>query len=143
MRRVCRPGGVVAARDSDYAAFTWYPMLPALDEWLALYRRVARAQRRRARRRPAAAVLGAGGRVPRRDRPRSSTWCFATPEDRAWWGGMWADRVLQSAMAAAGRRDRLRDREPTCTGIADGWRAWAAADDGWFSILHGEILCRV
>ena len=23
MRRVCRPGGVVAVRDSDYAAFTW------------------------------------------------------------------------------------------------------------------------
>src|SRR3546814_12868616 len=23
MRRVCRPGGVVAARDADYGAFTW------------------------------------------------------------------------------------------------------------------------
>ena len=28
MRRVCRPGGVVAARDSDYAAMTWYPDVP-------------------------------------------------------------------------------------------------------------------
>jgi hypothetical protein len=26
--------------------------------------------------------------------------------------------------------------------IAAGWRAWAAADDGWLSILHGQILCR-
>ena len=43
MRRVTRPGGIVAARDSDYAAFTWYPAVPALDEWLALYQRVARA----------------------------------------------------------------------------------------------------
>jgi ubiquinone/menaquinone biosynthesis C-methylase UbiE len=42
MRRVCRPGGLVAARDSDYAAFTWFPQLPELDEWLALYRRIAR-----------------------------------------------------------------------------------------------------
>src|SRR4051812_2720912 len=25
MRRVTRPGGLVAARDSDYAAFTWFP----------------------------------------------------------------------------------------------------------------------
>src|SRR6476469_11120953 len=25
MRRVCAPGGVVAARDADYAAMTWYP----------------------------------------------------------------------------------------------------------------------
>ena len=38
MRRVCRPGGLVAARDSDYAAMTWYPADPALDAWLAPYR---------------------------------------------------------------------------------------------------------
>lgn len=25
MRRVCRPGGWVAARDADYAAMSWYP----------------------------------------------------------------------------------------------------------------------
>ncbi len=30
MARVCRPGGIVAARDSDYAAFTWWPEVPAL-----------------------------------------------------------------------------------------------------------------
>src|SRR4051812_39755068 len=43
MRRVTRPGGVIAVRDSDYAAFAWYPRLPALDEWLDLYEKVARA----------------------------------------------------------------------------------------------------
>lgn len=43
MRRVCRPGGIVAARDSDYGAFTWFPEVPALDGWQSLYQRVARA----------------------------------------------------------------------------------------------------
>src|SRR5579875_773964 len=43
MRRVCKPGGVVAARDSDYSAFYWYPELPALDAWVRLYCQVARA----------------------------------------------------------------------------------------------------
>lgn len=43
MRRVCRPGGIVAARDSDYAAMTWYPEVPVMDAWQELYRRVARA----------------------------------------------------------------------------------------------------
>ena len=37
------PGGVVAARDGDYAGFTWYPAVPELDEWQALYQRVARS----------------------------------------------------------------------------------------------------
>ena len=26
--------------------------------------------------------------------------------------------------------------------VADGWRSWAEAEDGWFSVLHGEILAR-
>jgi len=26
--------------------------------------------------------------------------------------------------------------------LAAGWLAWAAAPDGWLSILHGEILAR-
>lgn len=43
MGRVTKPGGLVAARDSDYSAFTWWPRVPALDEWMALYQRLARA----------------------------------------------------------------------------------------------------
>jgi SAM-dependent methyltransferase len=43
MRRVCRPGGLVAARDGDYGGFFWYPEEPEMTEWLALYRAVARA----------------------------------------------------------------------------------------------------
>jgi len=43
MRRVCKPGGIVAARDGDYSGFVWYPRLPALDAWLRLYLDLARA----------------------------------------------------------------------------------------------------
>ncbi len=43
MRRVCKPDGVVAARDSDYAAMTWYPEIPALTRWLSLYHDVTRS----------------------------------------------------------------------------------------------------
>lgn len=42
MHRVTKPGGFVAVRDGDYAAMTWYPALPGLDDWLDLYERVAR-----------------------------------------------------------------------------------------------------
>ena len=43
MARVCRPGGLIAVRDVDYAATAWFPALPGLDRWLDLYHRVARA----------------------------------------------------------------------------------------------------
>jgi hypothetical protein len=26
--------------------------------------------------------------------------------------------------------------------MAEGWRQWAEQDDGWFAVLHGEVLCR-
>ena len=42
-RRVTRPGGTVAVRDSDYEGFRWWPERPGIERWLALYLRAARA----------------------------------------------------------------------------------------------------
>ena len=141
MRRVTKPTGFVAVRDSDYSAFAWYPRLPALDDWLALYQRVARANGGEpdAGRHLLAWAHEAGFTDVT---ATSSTWCLATPADRAWWGGMWADRILRSSIAGqalssgAATQDDLRR-------ISEGWLEWAAHDDGWLSILHGEIICRV
>ena len=85
MHRVARPGGLVAARDSDYAAFTWYPGLPELGEWLELYQRVARASggEPNAGRMLLAWAHDAGYEDVTAD---ASAWCYATDEDRAWWG---------------------------------------------------------
>ncbi|RZU52804.1 ubiquinone/menaquinone biosynthesis C-methylase UbiE [Krasilnikovia cinnamomea] len=140
MRRVTRPGGVVAVRDSDYAAFTWFPRLPELDEWLALYQRVARGNGGEpdAGRRLLSWAHAAGFTDVT---ATSSTWCFADETDRAWWGGLWADRIRQSDFArtaVAGGAATAGDLDR----IADGWRRWAADPDGWLSLLHGELICR-
>ncbi|KAF4186721.1 hypothetical protein CNMCM7927_005108 [Aspergillus lentulus] len=37
MRRVTKEGGLVAARESDYAGFVWYPATPGLDVWRDTY----------------------------------------------------------------------------------------------------------
>ncbi|MDG4825690.1 methyltransferase domain-containing protein [Asanoa sp. WMMD1127] len=139
MARVCRPGGVVAARDSDYAAFAWWPEVPALAEWRDLYRRVARANGGEpdAGRRLLSWARAAGLDAT----ATASAWCFATPADRAWWGGMWADRVVGSALGERAVALGLADLSDLRR-LADGWREWAAADDGWFLVPHGEILVR-
>ncbi|OJF10232.1 class I SAM-dependent methyltransferase [Couchioplanes caeruleus] len=141
MRRVTRPGGIVAVRDSDYAAFTWFPRLPELDEWLRLYHRVARdnggepdAGRRLLSWAHAAGFTDVTA--------TSSTWCFADDEDRAWWGGMWAERILASDLAGQALTAGAATREDL-ERISRGWRAWAAEPDGWLSVLHGELICRV
>jgi hypothetical protein len=26
--------------------------------------------------------------------------------------------------------------------LADAWHRWGASDDGWMTVVHGEVLCR-
>jgi SAM-dependent methyltransferase len=140
MARVTRPGGVIGVRDSDYAAFAWYPRLPALDQWLELYQAAARANGGEpdAGRHLLAWAHAAGLEDVV---ATSSTWCFATTETRAWWGGMWADRVTGSALADQLVREERATPADLRT-VADGWLAWAADPDGWISIPHGELVVR-
>lgn len=141
MIRVCRPGGVVAARDGDYSGFTWYPELPGLDRWRELYLAAARANGGEpdAGRRLLAWAHAAGASSVTAS---ASVWCYATAESRAEWGGMWADRIVTSAIAdqlvTAGLANpqQLQD-------VSAAWREWARHPDGWITVLHGEILIRV
>src|SRR5690606_34053744 len=140
MRRVCRPGGLVAVRDADYSAFTWYPDSPGLQDWLRLSRTVARED---------GGEPDAGRRLLSWARaagfteivPSASMWCYATPEDRAWWGGTWADRVRYAALGekAVARGHATSD---DLGRLAAAWLSWADSPDGWFGVPHGELLCR-
>lgn len=140
MTRVTRPGGFIAVRDSDYAAMTWYPLVPGLDDWLDLYRRVARANGGEpdAGRRLYSWALAAGLTDVT---ATSSTWTFATEEERAWWSGLWADRTVASAYA-----DRATSgghaTEEELRAVSGAWREWGRSTDGWFAVLHAEILAR-
>ncbi len=140
MRRVCRPGGIVAARDADYAAMTWYPDHPALTRWLALYRPLARAGGGEpdAGRRLRAWALAAGfNRVI----ASASAWCFSTEDELAWWSDSWAERLLSSDLATQMVAAGLADK-PELALLAAGWREWAEHPGAWFAVLHGEILAR-
>ncbi len=128
--RVARPGGIIAAREVDYEGVIWYPLIPALTEWLDVYLRVHRGSGGRGRRGPSSQVVGAGGgacATSSRQRPCGST---SPDEDRAWWGGSWADRVLHSAFALHALGSSEAD-QAALQRIADGWLEWAAAPDGW------------
>ncbi|MGO1803390.1 MAG: class I SAM-dependent methyltransferase, partial [Microbacteriaceae bacterium] len=141
MRRVTKPGGIVAARDADYAGFIWFPMLPELDEWLRLYREAARTNGGEpdAGRRLLSWARAAGFENVM---ATASTWCYATPAERAWWGGMWADRILESALARQLVDSALATRREL-EQISAAWRRWADDGDGWYVVPHGEIIARV
>ncbi len=141
MARVTKPGGLIAVRDSDYAAGSCYPAAPALDRWLALYDVAARRNggEPNAGRHLLAWAHAAGLETAT---VTTSTWCFATPEDRAYWGGMWADRILHSALAEQVLREQLSTAEELHE-ISRAWSEWAAHPDGYINLVHGELLVRV
>ena len=139
MGRVCKSGGIVAAHDSDYHSMVWWPDDPLLHRWLAVYTAVARAN---------------GGEPDAGRRLRSwaeeagfskidcsaSAWCFATDEERKWWGYSWAERVTATAVAERAVELGIADR-PELAAIGAAWRKWAGARGGWFAVVHSEVLC--
>ena len=139
-RRVAGPTGLVAAREVDYAGILIHPHIPALDEWLDILLRVGRGN---------GGEPAAGRRLKAWAREAgftdvavsASTWLFESDEQRAWWGGSWADRALHSSYADHALEQGVADRA-ALERIADGWREWAAAPDGWLLMPHGEILAR-
>jgi SAM-dependent methyltransferase len=141
MRRVCRPGGLVAARDSDYAGMFWFPEDSELAEWLELYRRTARALGGEpdAGRRLLAWARAAGFTEIE---PSGSAWCYATPAERSWWGTLWADRLTESPFGDRAVEHGLATRADLRR-LADAWLRWAGREDGSFFIPHGEILAQV
>lgn len=140
LRRVVKPGGVVAARDVDYAGTVLHPLTPGLELWASLYQLVHRSN---------GGEPDAGRRLKQWAREAgfaeveslASVWCFASDADREWWGGMWQARVLESAFAGDALGKGLATQQQLQQ-ISDAWRAWADDPDGWMAMPHGEVLCR-
>lgn len=141
MRRVCKPGGLVAARDADYAAMTWFPVSAGLSAWLDLYQRVARANHgepdagRRLR-----SWAGEAGFA--QVEATASVWCFANDGDVDWWSSSWSDRVTESSLGHQALEHGFTDRAGLLE-LALAWRNWGSAPDAWFTIVHGEVVCTV
>ena len=140
MRRVTRPGGIVAVRDAVYSAMTWFPEPAGMEQWRSVYMATARAN---------GGEPDAGGRLLSWAREAgfadvtasASTWCYATPTDRAWQSQTWAQRCLTSFGPRAVELG-LADGSDLET-MAQAWRQWGASEDAWFVVVHGEVLARV
>ncbi len=140
MRRVTRPGGIVAVRDAVYSAMTWFPEPAGMDRWRSVYMATARAN---------GGEPDAGSRLLSWAREAglsdvsasASTWCYATPADRAWQSQTWAQRCLTSFGPQAVELG-LADRSDL-EAMAQAWRQWGTSEDAWFVVVHGEVLASV
>ncbi|QKG21518.1 methyltransferase domain-containing protein [Actinomadura verrucosospora] len=140
MRRVAKPGGIVAARDADFGTMIWYPEPAAMAPSLPIYYKVARGN---------GGEPDAGRRLVSWARQAgftdvtasTSSWCYSTPEEREWWSESWGGRMRDSSVADRAVAGGHATREELQR-VYEGWKEWAAAEDGWYSVTHGEIICR-
>lgn len=138
--RVCRPGGLLAVRDADYAGMFWYPQIDGLDAWMSTYRRTCHVNNAE----PDAGrhLLHWAGRAGLGDvTPTASIWCFASPADREWWSSLWATRVVESSFADQAVDYGQASRDDLVT-MSAAWREWGAHPEAWFVVPHGELLIK-
>ncbi|MGD1013457.1 MAG: methyltransferase domain-containing protein [Acidimicrobiales bacterium] len=140
MRRVLVDGGLLAVRDADFGAFIWSPDDPRLDAWMDLYHRVTLAN---------GAQADAGRFLPTWVRQAgfhdatvtSSNWTFHQAGERAWWGGLWADRILHSDFAGQALAYGFIDQDGLAS-MSQAFRQWSMNEDGVFVVLNVEVLAR-
>ena len=144
MKRVAKSGGgIVAARESDYGSWVWYPESEDMEKWRSLYLRVTRSNGGEPN---AGRMLHAWARragFERNDvRCSTSSWCLSTQEEVSDWAGAWAERTeaADSAFARTAVENGVARREELERAAA-AWRALGGSDEGWISVPHGEIVC--
>ncbi|KAK7189393.1 methyltransferase UbiE [Paraphaeosphaeria sporulosa] len=140
MKKLTRKGGILAVRDCDYSAMNHYPPNEGMSKWLDLYRSVAKSIKcdPDIGKRLHAIAMQAG--FPRSDIDTSvSAWTFSTPDERAWWCGLWAERSTKSDYKARVLESGLGTEEDL-EEIARTWREMEGKEDGWFAVINGEVV---
>jgi ubiquinone/menaquinone biosynthesis C-methylase UbiE len=141
MKRVAKRGGLVGVRES--ASMTWYPQRTLLTQWKELHMQVSKGNGGNPDPGSWIHVWAREAGFGSEDiRCSAGTWCFSTKEEREWWSAVWGERLTASGFADKAVNGGYCTHEDL-EKFAAAWRIWGKDDDGWFCVLHGEIICHV
>jgi len=138
MKRVTKPGGIIAVREGT--DISYYPELSAMGTSWSLFATMARLKGGNPY---AGKKIHVWAREVGFERSSvtcsASAWCFSTPEEREYWGVSMTTMLSGFGpkaveMGLISQQD-LKDYE-------ESWKEWIKSEDGWFSLYHGEMLCR-
>ncbi|KAI0448761.1 methyltransferase type 11 [Xylaria acuta] len=140
MRRVCKPGGFVCAREVEWSSIVVYPRTGEINECLALMARLANN---------AGKVMegGRGREFARRAgfdvegiSASAAAVTYTNALDRTWWGENMASRLESSSDLKKGV-ELGYVAEEVAARMPDAWRAWATADDAFYCVIDGQVVC--
>ena len=137
MRRVLRPGRLLAVRDADYATMQPHPKFPEFERWNALYHQVAYANN---------AEPDAGRKLPSWARAAGFTELEIHPnvvlleaEEARIWGEAWSQRILHSAVAAQALEYNLATQTDLDT-LSAAWQTWSQHPEALFIFTQIALL---
>lgn len=143
MKRVTKPGGIVAAREAILETTVVYPSTPALDTWKSKLQEMHEAQRQHP---------NAGkqlqhwaiqvGFQPDNIKSSAGTFCYAGKEKREWWGSVWQARTVSKEWEKSMVETGIATKEELVA-MAEAWGEWQTKEEAWFGMMHGEILAWV
>jgi len=141
MRRVAKASGIVAAREADYCAFSWYPEPPLIDRWRALYLAVTRANGGEPKAGRYLHVWARRAGFAPKD--VDATWdCWRYAGERAkQFSESHGGRILQPGFLNTALREGLAS-EDEVKQISKAWLEWGVQEDAFIGIPCGQILCR-
>ncbi|KIW00051.1 uncharacterized protein PV09_08398 [Verruconis gallopava] len=141
MRRVAKPGGIVAAREASYGSFCWFPEPPLIDQWLQLYTKVARAN---------GGEPNAGKYLFKwaRDAGFSSadidatwdTWRYSGERAKQF-SHSHGTRILQSGFLNTATKNGFATEEEVRE-ISKAWLEWGEQEDAFIAMPCSQILCK-
>ncbi|KAL6885683.1 putative ubiE/COQ5 methyltransferase [Trichoderma evansii] len=138
MRRVTKPGGIIAVRDVAY--FLYWPECAEIELFNELFFKIGRAT---------GGIPGSGRMLRQIFREAefnenhvsvgAGTWCFASRNDLDFWCGMWKKRVLKSGFAENALKLGFASQQDL-ERISEAWGRFSSTKDAWFTVVHGEVI---
>ncbi|OOF91722.1 hypothetical protein ASPCADRAFT_176217 [Aspergillus carbonarius ITEM 5010] len=141
MRRVCKPGGLVCARECDWRSAVIHPPIPGVLDSMTLVEQLTALKGTS----PYGGLArswaeGAGFHGADVEASAAAVY-YARPEEVTWWGETMAQRLEQGSSLDVGVQEGLiseHQREQ----LPGAWREWAHHRDALFSMTDIQIICK-
>lgn len=141
MRRVCKTGGYVAAREPDWDTCITHPPYPILERWKEVQHQLKRKEgaEPNAGRHLAEWAVAAGFDISA-VRVTSNVLHYSGPDEVKWWGELYATRTTRELRDRALQACLVTDEE--VEQVAEAYRDWSKSETGIWAMMHMCLLCQ-
>lgn len=144
MRRVCKPGGIVAMRDGqpELRGSQVFPPSPLLDKTTdIIVKRIHQDGRSYQVASYFPSIARSVGFAPESIHRSFSLDVYDTPSTRQTYAEQWAKRSSEDAFRRYALEHDL-STEDELDAIPGAWLAWSKTEDAWSTMINLELICR-